>query len=408
MKQGKLLSKVLMLLLIVAIVAYLGCYIWKSIDNPLRTVMSYEQTVNDSVQMTGILVRDETVISGTGTLVEPLLDEGQNVAVGQPVVLLYQNEEALTRKRSIDALEQQKEQLEFAVSSSGSAEESASLDQSILDSVRTLHSSVTAGDLTDLEDNSLTLRSLVLKRSCVYEKNGESSAAISGMIESCNAQINQLSSQAANDTTSVAAPCAGLFSGVVDGYENLITVDKLDSLTAADVQSLLAQTVPANSGGLGKIIRGTTWYFAAVIDEASAARLGSTATLVFSSDFSGEITMTVERVGEAENGTCVVVFSTDHYLAETTLLRCQTVELVFSEQSGVRVPTEALRLDENGQTGVYAVTGIQAEFKPVNIVFKGDGYYLLSPLDAAAENCLRAGDEIIIAAEDIYDGKVVG
>lgn len=56
---------------------------------------------------------------------------------------------------------------------------------------------------------------------------------------------------------------------------------------------------------------------------------------------------------------------------------------------------------------VYAVVGHQAEKKPVEIVREGSDYYLVTPTDNTTKKRLRAGDEIIVTATDLYDGKVV-
>ena len=89
---------------------------------------------------------------------------------------------------------------------------------------------------------------------------------------------------------------------------------------------------------------------------------------------------------------------------------------------------EALRaekttLDENGQAvtteqaGVYCLVGMEARFKPVEVVYSGDGFALVrSAYDTAAGDLtgsqevarLRAGDQVIIAGRDLYDGKVLG
>ena len=130
--------------------------------------------------------------------------------------------------------------------------------------------------------------------------------------------------------------------------------------------------------------------------------------------------MTIERVGDPENGQCAVVLSSDKYLADTTLLRRQTVELVFDSVTGVRVPKEAIRVEqrtvtdeETGEesqasvTGVYALVGEQAEFKPVTILKQGDTFTLVEAADTSDRKGLRAGDIVIVAAEDLYDGKVI-
>ena len=97
---------------------------------------------------------------------------------------------------------------------------------------------------------------------------------------------------------------------------------------------------------MGKLVTDATWYFVCAMGEEEAGRLieGRTVTVRFSRDWSGEVDMKVERVGETpENGRVAVVLSSDRYLSETTLLRKQTVELVFDSQTGIRVPTQSVR-----------------------------------------------------------------
>ena len=66
---------------------------------------------------------------------------------------------------------------------------------------------------------------------------------------------------------------------------------------------------------------------------------------------------------------------------------------------------------ERQVTGVYALVGAQAEFKPVEILDQRDDYCVVravSPDDPkAARKDLRAGDEIIVAGRDLFDGKVI-
>ena len=154
---------------------------------------------------------------------------------------------------------------------------------------------------------------------------------------------------------------------------------------------------------------------------ADAERLieGRSVTVRFSRDWSGEVDMTVERIGDTENGRSAVVFSTDKFLSDTTLLRRQTVELVFDSITGIRVPKQALRVDqqtvtdeetgEESQTsvpGVYTLVGEQAEFKPVTVLYEGDSFVLVEPADSNRKS-LRAGDVVIVASDQLYDGMVI-
>ena len=88
---------------------------------------------------------------------------------------------------------------------------------------------------------------------------------------------------------------------------------------------------------------------------------------------------------------------------------------------GIRVPKDALRVrtqtseQEDGTTvetqttGVYCIVGMEARFKPVEVLHSGDGFVLVrstAPEDRETLR-LRPGDEVIISAKDLYDGKVV-
>ena len=101
------------------------------------------------------------------------------------------------------------------------------------------------------------------------------------------------------------------------------------------------------------------------------------------------------------------------------MLRQQSAEIIRRSVSGIRVPTEALRaekvaVDKEGNrtvtegTGVYCVVGMEARFKPVKVLYYGDGFVLVRASSDAEKTRLRSGDEVIVTAKDLYDGKVVG
>lgn len=427
MKQGTLNSRIVMLALLAAVVIYLGVSAWHSFRDPFTTAVTYSYTVDDSMEATGFLVRQEQVLTNTGGVVELLPQEGEKVAKGGTVALLYQDSSGLEQKQQIQQLQLEKEQLEYALERSDvGGGDSGQLSEQVLDAIVALRASVASGDLTGLESQAMDLKSLVYKREYAYTDTageGEDSAAsIQAALDSVNSQISALSSQAAQSTNRVTASQSGVFSGYVDGYESLLTPDMLGTITADQLAQLARQRPSEDNTAIGKLITDTTWYFACTLPEEDAGRLveGRKVTVRFSRDWSGEVSMTVERIGDPEDGQCVVVLSTDKYLSDTTLLRRQTVELVFDSITGVRVPKEALRVEQRTVTdeetgeesqvsvpGVYALVGEQAEFKPVTILSQSDSFALVEAADMTDRKGLRAGDIVIVASEDLYDGKVI-
>ena len=97
MKQGTLLNKIVMTLFLLAILAYFAGAAWKGLRDPYPTVQAYAYSVDDTLEATGYLVRQEQVLSGSGGIVRLLPAEGEKVAAGTTVALLYADEAALER-----------------------------------------------------------------------------------------------------------------------------------------------------------------------------------------------------------------------------------------------------------------------------------------------------------------------
>lgn len=425
MKQGAILNKILMLVLLAAIVIYLAGSAWSSLSDPFSTAISYAYSVDDTIETTGFLVREETVLPGQGGIVDVLPEEGEKVARGGVVAMLYQSSDALERTETLRELKLEREQLLAALEHNDDTRDAAALSGAIVDAIISLHASAAQGDLTALERESSQLKNLVYRRDYTYGSGGET-GSIEDALAAVDAQITALSTQAARDTTRVTTDRSGIFSGQVDGYEGLLTPDLLESYTPSALDRLAAQRPAGETGAVGKLITDATWYLVCPLTEEEAQRLyeGGSVTVRFSRDWSGEVDMQVEHISLSEDGRVAVVLSSDRYLSEITLLRRQTVELVLGTVSGIRVPREALRVEtrtvtdaETGETReqtinvVYALVGAQAESKPVEVVDQAEGFCLVQPAQALTasqqKTVLRAGDEIIIAAEDLYDGKVV-
>jgi len=66
MKQGTLINRIVMLLLLAAVLVYLGVSAWRSFRDPYTLVLSYAYTVDDSLEATGFLVREESVLASPG------------------------------------------------------------------------------------------------------------------------------------------------------------------------------------------------------------------------------------------------------------------------------------------------------------------------------------------------------
>lgn len=407
MKQSTLVTKIAMLLLFAGVICYLAVAAWQSLFNPFTTVMAYSDTVDDSVKATGWLAREESVLpDGTG-IVDIVPTEGERLGVGQTVAVLYKDEAAMERRQKIKALDLELQQLEYSLKQEDDTSQAGQLDGEIYSAMASLRTAAVSQNYSSVSDQTMLLKSLVFR--CEYTGGG-SSSDIDSLMQSVSSQVKSLQDNATQDTSDINVDQSGIYSSMVDGYETIFTPAALSGLTVSGLNALAAKQPAADTNSVGRLVTGSRWYFAALLSQTDAARLtaGGQVTVAFSHDYSGEISMQVESLSAPENGQVAAVFSSTRGLNDILLLRRQTVDIVFSSHAGIRVPKKALRVLSDGSQGVYVISGVTADFKKVDVLAEGDDFYLLSSAGGTdSGNALRAGDEVILTAKDIYDGKVV-
>lgn len=394
--------KILSGVILAAVVLYFGIQIYRYYANPFSTTLTYQATAEDSIPMTGWIVRDEETFHSDAATVTHALGEGQKVGYHQTIAMAYDNPQALDTVTEIQTLELQLQQLEFALTSYLDADAALKLDSSITGSILTLRQNLSGGDYSSAADDISALKAAVLKSSHSYE----SAEDVQANIRQVKQQISDLRASLTG-AQAIVAQRPGTYSAVCDGYESVLTPAFLDGVTPSALRGVSAGE---NSGNVGKLIYGDRWYYTAVIDADRAASLtvGQAATLRLAKGMTQDAPVRVESISREEDGQVAVVLSCDEYMAQITLLRHQAAELILRSYTGLRIPTTALRLDEDGSTGVYCVVGVSARFKPVTVVYQGDGYTLVRPArDAEGSAILRSGDEIIVTANRLENGVVV-
>ncbi len=419
MKQGNALVNFVMIALAVALACYLGIYVWDSFNDPFATTYAYEYVSSEAVEAQGFLARSERVFEPRTGIVDVTRGQGERVGKGQTVALVHRDNKAVELQAEMDQLALEISLLDYALGEGDGEASAARLDETVLQSMVQLRGSAAVNDYSQLEDQVKAVKSQVLKRDYTYGQ-GLDISQLKQQRQTLIDRHKALRSQSAGATSRINAPEAGTFSALVDGYEGLLTAQSIFEITPSQLDALQDQRA-ADTGAPGKLITANEWYFVTALPEADAKRLraGNSVTVSFSGDFNQNVEMKVEQVGHVENGRCVLVLSSDHYLRETMLLRIQSAELLFERHSGLRVPKTSLRMvtktstdKDTGETeeknilGLYTVVGGRAEFKQVEIQGEGSDYYVVRPTTEGAR-ALRAGDQVIVRATDLYDGKLL-
>ena len=408
MKNSSLTTKLITAFLFLAVLAYFGFQAWSYFTAPETTAAVYNYRAERILTLSGYVVRDEAVIDCSDALVDLTRAEGERVAKGKPLATVYQSADALEAARETAALREQLEQLQYAQAAARDTEAALRLDTEIEGDIVALRASLASGNYAALDGDVSALKTTVLRREYAYRGNAD----LSGRIETLEAQIAASAGSAAGASRTITAPFAGTYSAVADGYEAVLTPAALETMTPGELARVAPETVRST---VGKLIRGDRWYYAAVVSEAEAASLAAGQRYQLAvSGVDEALPVSVVSVSKPENGRCLLVFSSSEYLSYVSMLRAQSAELILESYTGLRVPKNALRVDEDGQTGVYCLIGRQSWFKPVEVIYQGEDYCLVRPGEIHAVRdsdlilyTLRVGDEALITASELYNGKVV-
>lgn len=402
MRKTSPLMKILPIAVLAAVLFYFAVQLYNYLSDPVSTTLVTEGQAEDTIALNGWLLRDEEVLPAQSGTLSRERQEGDRVGVGQVLATVYADDGALQTVSQIETLELQLQQLQFALTSYLDPDAALKLDTSITGDILTLRQTLTGGDYTAADSDIAQLKAAVLKRDHPYTSQEE----IETEIKAVEGQISSLKASLSGAVT-VTAKAAGTYSAVCDGYETVLTTAFLEDVTPGK----LARLQPAGTeSSMGKLIYGDTWYYVVSLPEEQAAQLKAlgTVTLRFAKGFDQNLRMQVANVSAAENGQAAVTLSCRKYLAQTTLLRHQAADVILRTYEGLRVPSNALRVSEEGVTGVYCLDGVTAAFRPVTVLYQGQGYALVRPADGAADTrTLRAGDEVIASAGALHDGKVI-
>ena len=392
MKRSDFYIKLTTGVLFVAVVCFIGASVIDAMMNPYETTTAIRYTVEQTFPAQGYIVRTESVLPQSDRMILPIVGEGEKVALGQAVAVEYLSSGAIEIASEIRELRLLIAQLE-KTSALGSSEAAR------LETVMELSKAVQRSDLRRLDELSLN----------IYTSIFASDSELTSDLPTLKTRLETLEASATG-SRQIYAPVSGTYSQIVDGYEH-INPERLFYISPAELSALFSVPSGNHSSGAGKLITEFKWYYAALMETTDASRLseGQSIVVQFSGAYHALVEMQVENIGSREGETIVVIFSSSRSIHEVAPLRELRADIVFGVVSGIRVPKEALMLDDDGTEHIYIQTGVRAErvdverFRDVEI---GDSYLVRDGAESGSP--LRAGSTIIVKANNLFDGKIVG
>lgn len=405
MKRTNTVTKLISLLLFIAMAAYIGVYLIRSVSSDIRTAPAVYVELTETSAVTGMVFRDETLFDSGEQYLGIIAENGQLLSANDIIAVSYSGEEALERAGRIRELELQKQYILSVLEDDAGGDTVSKRESSIKTAVINLSSAAARHETEELASASVTLSSLVLK-----DPNVNATEVDLNLV---NGELESLRQSAAYDTVAIRASSPGLFFSSTDGYE-YIRPEKVKGIGPEDLRKLFDEPQDTPPTVIGKLASPLDWYYAAIVSSEGAEKLavGKSATLDFGRYSSEPLNVTVISKTAGDDGEYAVVFRGTTAVSEMLSIREASAEIVFGKTAGIRVPKEAVYTEEPEDesdlenTFVYTVTGLQAEKKYINIILETADYYLVE-VSANDASALRTGNDIILTGKDIYDGMLL-
>lgn len=175
-----------------AILYFVG-YAVQTFRNDITTVTVYETGVEDSMDTTGLVVRQETLLEGSGERMEVLPAEGESVAKGEVIARIYKDQAALEQHQTLKAKQTEREALQYVLSHSTESSDTAELSKRVIASLESIRSTVFHEDLSDLSDQIQSVKNMIYRQDYTYK----GSEAVTKEINQLSKEIKKLEKEAA-------------------------------------------------------------------------------------------------------------------------------------------------------------------------------------------------------------------
>lgn len=335
-------------------------------------------TTSKTLSFTGVIIRDESLVYssyiGDGVLTYDI-DDGSRVSNGSSIAKIYNSYTQIYNRHEIEKLEEEIEALEKA-QDNGTTDyvQPEFISTQISEQYKELIADIKTQDLEDLNSERVEL----LKLMSILNVSSNVESDYTDRISVLTEKLNSLEVSLVNAVATISASSSGYFTSVVDGYESDLTTDGISDLTVDDINAIIAspqKDVTLSSNVIGKLFSDYTWQMVGVIYTDDRYFVNESFELTFTS-VGKTYTVTVESITATGNGNeAIIVLSCDQMDETVAASRVVDVEILFGSYSGIKVSRSAIRF-QNGQKGVYVISGGQTEFRLIDVIYEGDDYVL--------------------------------
>ena len=362
------------LVVFILIISYVMFGIIGLMKNPSSTVIVKEGTVTKEETVTGVIIRDETIVQGKNLKngMQHIVDEGEKVAVGDPIFRYFSTDESQTKSKIAEL----DNKINLAISENNQILYSSStklIDSQILQKIKELPE---INSVQILKENKRNVSSLILKKAKLAGDLSPTGSTLKQLIN----ERSKLEKQIADGAEYIKAEKSGIVSYRIDGFEEKLKNDDFSKYTKDYIKKLnlkVGDIVPVNSEK-GKIINNFKCYIAVIskTQEAKTAKEGQKLSIVLPNAqmVKGKI-VRINR--EGNNGDVVLIIEFDEGIESLSIYRSIRIDLVWWNKVGNKIPNSAI-FNVNGLSYVIRSNNGYNDYVLVKILKQSDDYSIVS------------------------------
>ena len=397
----------LMAVIVVLIIAFVAVECFSVLNVSLKTQTAYVATVYDTVDTRALFIRDEKEANSASGIAVATVSDGEKVAAGGNIAMLFSSEENAQRYTNYLELEEERQHyIDMINVTVGSVTDIETLESNIISDVNGFIRSSAHSDMAGAQRHSLAVNDNLTKRSLLIGNEIDFSA----VLQEIDSRINAIDVASCKPSGYVTSDESGFYSRYTDGCEGAFDYSAINELDIDTFNGYLTKAVSAKgtSQGSGKIISSFNWYMCCVVSSEDVVGLenGDRVEVIVKS---ANKTLNCKIVSGA-NATLgamqtLLVLTCNEMDKDISSMRLEDIEIRVKSYAGIKVSASAVH-DVNGQKGVYALVSNVAKWRKADILYTGEDFVILSYDDPDISGGIKLYDEIIISGKDVYNGKV--
>lgn len=386
------------------IVLFLGYQYYVGFYAAIATESAEQFEYTEGIDTVGTFIRNEITITSDhiGTI-HFVVGNGEKVAKDGVIASIYESDSASAAASRINEIDGQLAIIaEIEGYNDSTAVDVNTINTRISEHLNSFVYTAHDGRFSDVGNSVSDLLTMLTRKQVATGEQSDFGA----LKEALQSERATLSAEMGTPKGSITSDTAGYFVLGADGFEDKLTIGNIADYTPEYFEELKEDSVAENV--IGKIVYDYEWYLAATVSLSDSMHYKVDQTVAIKTDTTSipRLTATVSRINLSQSGDdAVIIFRCNEMNSELASMRTGAITIIKDEYEGIRVNSKALRVVD-GVTGVYVVSGLEAKFVGVDIIYSTDGYSICQ-LNTADKSKLRLYDEIIVKGKNLYDGKII-